>query len=169
MTTLSLFAEIERSAVLSECRLYRYSLTRTWDESRERVLFVGLNPSTADENRDDPTLRRCIGFAKRWGYGGLILVNLFAFRATDPSELLSTADPVGPENDAAIASALKLVNQTIVAWGTKGELLNRDIEILKQISQPYCLGKSKNGFPRHPLYMRKSLRPKKYRIPKNRG
>lgn len=88
-----------KDAILSEDRKYRYILSRTWDETKPTVLFIGLNPSTADENEDDPTIRRCIIFAKSWGYGGLIMANLFAFRTTNPQGLYSEKNPVGSEND----------------------------------------------------------------------
>jgi hypothetical protein len=91
---------LESSAVFSTCRRYRYVLRRIWDRSTPPAMFVGLNPSTADEVKDDPTVRRCIGYAKRWGFGGLIMTNIFAFRSTDPNALVELDDPVGPRNDA---------------------------------------------------------------------
>src|SRR5262245_38555366 len=96
-----------RSAVFSPCRKYRYSLTRIWDAERPNVMFVGLNPSTADDQVDDPTVRRCIGFARKWRFGGMIIVNLFAYRSTDPNRLQEILDPVGPENDEHIAATAR--------------------------------------------------------------
>ena len=90
---------IKKSAILSDCRIYRYSLTRTWDVNKKYVLFIGLNPSTADENYDDPTIRRCVDYAHRWGYGGLVMTNLFAFRATLPIDLKNAKFPIGKENN----------------------------------------------------------------------
>lgn len=87
-----------KSAIISECGKYRYSLSRIWDENKANVLFIMLNPSTADGDVDDPTIRRCIGFAKSWGYGGIYVGNLFAYRATDPKELLKVENPIGFEN-----------------------------------------------------------------------
>ena len=92
-------AKIKSDAVLSEDRVYRYALWRIWNEDRPLVMFVGLNPSTADETNDDPTLRRCMGFAESWGYGGVIMANIFAYRATDPKIMKQTEAPIGPEND----------------------------------------------------------------------
>src|SRR5262249_14212908 len=98
--------EVRRAAVISDCGRYRYSLTRRWGDAAEpRALFVMLNPSTADAEQDDPTIRRCIGFAKAWGMGSLEVVNLYALRATDPAALLSAPDPIGPKNDTMITSA----------------------------------------------------------------
>ena len=90
---------LESSAVFSECRRYRYVLRRIWDREKSPAMFVGLNPSTADEVRNDPTVTRCIGYAQRWGAGGLIMTNIFAFRSTDPNGLLAIEDPVGPLNN----------------------------------------------------------------------
>src|SRR5262245_19133112 len=95
-----------KEALISPCGLYRYWLTRTWDNSLRRVCWVMLNPSTADAEQDDPTIRRCVGFARSWGAGGIIVVNLFAFRASDPKALLRAADPVGPDNDGHILKSV---------------------------------------------------------------
>jgi hypothetical protein len=144
---------VRSSAKLSSCRKYRYTLMRTWDESKPSVMFVGLNPSTADAKIDDPTVRRCIGFARRWGFGKLVLTNLFAFRSTDPALLEDIADPVGPENDHWIAQSSRVADLTVVAWGVHGSLLERDQEVLAQLHEPHCLGTTKSGAPRHPLYL----------------
>lgn len=116
-------------------------------------MFVGLNPSTADDQCDDPTVRRCIGFAKSWGFGGLILVNLFAYRTTDPAGLTELDDPIGPENDRWIATAQARVDRVVAAWGNHGVLLNRDGAVLETLVQAYCLGTTNAGCPRHPLYL----------------
>jgi hypothetical protein len=92
-------SDTERAAVLSECGRYRYVLTRTWDHDLAACAFIGLNPSTADAHEDDPTIRRCIRFARDWGHGGLIMLNLFAWRSTDPRGLLDAIFPVGPPAD----------------------------------------------------------------------
>ena len=91
---------MKTDAKLSECRKYRYALWRTWDETKPHVMIIGLNPSTADETKDDPTITRCINFAKSWGYGGVCMANLFAYRATEPTVMKGSTDPVGTENDA---------------------------------------------------------------------
>jgi len=144
---------MQRSARFSACRKYRYSLARIWDDSLPRVLFVGLNPSTADDLCDDPTVRRCIGFADRWGYGGLTLVNLFAYRTTDPKGLADVRDPVGPDNDHWIAVEQARVESVVAAWGNRGVLLNRDAVVLDTLEHAHCLGVTKAGCPRHPLYL----------------
>ena len=94
---------LESTADFSFCGQYRYTLTRVWSLERGLVLFVGLNPSTADAERDDPTVRRCVGYARRWGFGGVLVANLFAYRATDPRDLLAVSYPIGPRNDEVIA------------------------------------------------------------------
>src|SRR5262249_26275901 len=115
-----------RSAAFSPCRKFRYSLSRTWNPKLASVMFVGLNPSTADEQEDDPTVRRCIGFARKWKFGGVILVNLFAYRTTDPSGLLEAADPIGPANDRHILASARGAGCIVLAWGTRGVFLDRD-------------------------------------------
>lgn len=114
---------IRRQAVFDPAGRYRYSLRRRWDAAGARVAFVLLNPSTADGRRDDPTIRRCIGFAREWGFGGLEVVNLFACRSTHPGGLRSAQDPVGPENDRFLAAAWDRADRVIVAWGNHGALL----------------------------------------------
>lgn len=143
----------DQSAVFSSDRIYRYELRRTWDASLPTVAFVGLNPSTADETADDPTIRRCIGFAKRWGYGGLVMLNLFAFRATDPRVMRSATDPVGPDNDWHLTHVKA---ETIVAaWGAGGLYRGRDHEVWHLLGgRLSALGFTKDGHPRHPLYVR---------------
>ena len=111
---------LDNGAELSDCGLYRYLLTRTWDAQCERVVFIGLNPSTADATEDDPTIRRIIGFARSWGYGGVDMLNLFAFRATDPSDLKAAVDPVGPKNDRYLAEYTSRSHATVAAWGVHG-------------------------------------------------
>lgn len=142
-----------RSAKLSSCRRYRYTLVRSWNDAAPTVMFVGLNPSTADAKKDDATVRRCVGFAKCWGFGKLILTNLFAFRSTDPALLGEASDPIGPDNDSWITSSSRLADLTVVAWGVHGCLHERDADVLNQLREPYCLGTTKSGAPRHPLYL----------------
>jgi hypothetical protein len=148
--------EIRRETLFSPCRTYRYSLWREWDMfNRMFVVFIGLNPSTADESKDDPTIRRCIGFAKEWGFGALCMLNLFAFRATDPKDMMSAGDPIGPENDGILRSICRESGKIIAAWGVHGSFLGRDKEVSKLIPMMWCLGTTKDGFPRHPLYVKK--------------
>lgn len=137
---------------------FRYRLWRTWDETRPHLLWVLLNPSIANDQLDDPTLKRCKAFSKEWGYGALEIVNLFAFRATHPQDLYTTPDPIGAMNDFHIADAATRATRTIVAWGTSGIYQQRDQAVLALLhhhaSQSlYCLGTTRNGCPRHPLYI----------------
>jgi hypothetical protein len=126
------------------------------------VLFVCLNPSTADEAKDDATVRRCVGFARKLGFGRLLLANLFGLRATCPSELAKATDPVGPENDAWITEASAAADLTVVAWGIHGRLQRRDRAVLEMLHAPYCLGTTKAGEPRHPLYLSADTHLQKY-------
>ncbi len=140
---------------------------RTWDETRPRLLWVLLNPSMADEQTDDPTLRRCIRFSREWQYGGLEVVNLFAFRTPHPHDLHRAADPVGSKNDRYLAEVAARAAGIILAWGTKGIYLQRNHKVLALRSlhtiQPLCcLGTAHNGCTRHPLYSPRSTRPVPY-------
>ena len=155
---------IKKSAIFSPCKAYRYSLTRAWNLSQKSILFIGLNPSTADENHNDPTLRRCMYYAFKWGFGGLVMVNLFAYRATLPTELKKSKFPLGKENNQFIINAQKEAGMVLAAWGNDGGLLNRDKEVLKIITNPMCLKINKTGQPAHPLYQKKSATPKPYII-----
>jgi hypothetical protein len=129
---------------------YRYTLTRVWDLALPVITFVLINPSTADEVQLDPTLRRCVGFAKREGNGGMAIVNLYAFRTKDPKLMMASADPVGPENDRVLAD----VTGTVIAgWGTNAnpDRVTRALALLPRL---HALGVTKDGHPRHPLYVR---------------
>ncbi|RUT01013.1 hypothetical protein DSM106972_070190 [Dulcicalothrix desertica PCC 7102] len=141
---------------------YRYLLSRKWDASKPKITFVMLNPSTADAKQDDRTLRKCIHFAKSLGYGSLQVVNLFAYRATKPRELRKVTDPVGPKNNFYIQLATRRTSLIIVAWGTHGGFQGRDKVVQNLISSKqtlYCLGVTKYGYPRHPLYLKKNTKP----------
>ncbi len=143
------------TAVFSEDRRYRYLLKRRVGTSQSRVLFIMLNPSVADEERNDPTIRRCIGFARSWGFGLLEVVNLFALMSTDPKGLLDAEDPVGPDTDATIQAALQRADRVILAWGNHGsrhrERAAHVTKMALDLSTPHHLGLTKLGFPRHPL------------------
>ncbi len=158
-------------AVLSDDRLYRYVLRREWSDGggRGRCAFVMLNPSTADETTDDPTIRRCIGFARYWGYDRLVVFNLFAWRATDSAELRKVADPVGPDNDRLIALLAMDANRVVVAWGNHGAFLGRSKEVvrmLRTLGVPLkCLGLNETGQPRHPLFQKADREPVLYEGP----
>lgn len=148
---------IRREAEFSDCRKYRYILQIVWDTSKPIAAFIGLNPSTADEIQDDPTIRRCRGFAESWGCGGMRMLNLFAFRATLPKDMLASTDPIGPDN--YLGGMLKGVTGPQVAcWGTHGLHGNRGELIRKSIPGLQCFGRNRDGSPKHPLYLRSTTR-----------
>lgn len=145
-----------RAAAISDCGQYRYQLTRRWGEiSNPSVVYIMLNPSTADGETDDATIRVCIGRAQRMGYGGITVLNLFAYRATKPTDLLLAADPIGPHNDYHIGETLKHRPIVIAAWGVGGNHLNRARKVANMCHAfgvtLSCLGVTKEGAPRHPL------------------
>lgn len=144
---------MKRSAIISKCQKYRYRLDRTWDSKRPNVVVVGLNPSIADSEIDDPTCRRCISFAKSWGFGSLTLINLFALRSSSPSLLTLDRDPIGPRNDYWIKKIVNRGDLVIVAWGNKGNILGRDRKVTAGIKRAHCFGLTKCGAPKHPLYL----------------
>lgn len=143
------------TAVYSACGTYRYALTREWGEG-PRLLFVMLNPSTADERRNDPTVERCERRARTLGFGAMRVANIFAFRATDPRVLKAAAAPVGPGNDQVLREGAQWADQVLCAWGAHGGHLGRGREVevlLRQNALRLChLGLTLQGFPRHPLY-----------------
>ena len=154
------------TAVYSNCELYRYSLTRSWDSSAKKVLFIMLNPSTATEIQNDPTVERCERRAKALGYGAFKVCNIFAYRSTDPKIMRLQKDPIGPENDKIIIKSANWSNNIICAWGTNGCHLNRGkkIEALlraKNFTLTH-LGLSKDGHPKHPLYISYKVSPENW-------
>ena len=153
---------INKTANFSSCRKYRYSLSRIWDKQKKFVLFIGLNPSTADEEVDDPTIRRCFGYAQKWGYGCFIMVNLFAYRTTSPSNLKKVKYPVGKDNDKYIVTLSKKADITVAAWGNNGILYRRDKQVLSLVPNLMCLKVNKSGQPAHPLYLKKDLKLTKF-------
>lgn len=150
---------MNRQTIFSTCRIYRYTLWREWVGGDGYAMFVGLNPSTADETQDDPTIRRCIAFAKAWGFAGLCMTNLFAFRATDPKDMKAAADPVGPENDAHLLDIAAEARVIVAAWGANGVHKARDIAVRARLPSLHCLRLTKDGHPGHPLYLPKTLVP----------
>ncbi len=147
-------------AHFSADRKYRYLLGRRIRASGGRILFVMLNPSSADETRDDPTIRKCIGFARRWGFGTLEVANLFAYRTAYPRQLLAQEAPIGSGNDAALRAALAAADMVALAWGNHGgrpaaHKARSDyvMRMALQRCRPYHLGLTKQGQPRHPLYV----------------
>lgn len=145
-----------RDALISDCGKYRYRLFRMWGAANEpTILWVMLNPSTADASIDDPTIRRCIAFSKAWGYGSMFVGNAFAFRATDPSALdgLTLVEAAGPEQHIHLRDMAAKSRLTVVAWGTRGPRWVPE-EIKAADSSVWCLGTTKEGYPKHPLYVK---------------
>lgn len=152
---------MQKTAVFSPDRTYRYTLWRYWGGlwPAEYAMFIGLNPSTATEITDDSTVRRCINYAREWGYAGLCMTNIFAFRATDPAVMKAQAEPIGPENNYYLAEMAKNAAVVVAAWGTEGAHMNRGEAMRQLIPNLHCLGWTKSGHPKHPLYLRKDLKP----------
>ena len=170
-----LFQWETRTAVFSEDRRYRYILRILWDESKPLVQFIGLNPSTADEVKDDNTVRRCKRFAQRWGFGGMIMTNIFAFRSTDPGPMKAHPNPIGElgtftfgrkrftnRNDYYLVLTRAEVSECIAAWGNHGIHLGRCTTVLKFLRSLKCFRVTKAGQPEHPLYMPYSISPLDY-------
>jgi len=147
---------IEYGAIFDVNGRYRYSLWRAWSPYYPRIVFVLLNPSTADEQRNDPTIRRCIGFARAWHFGSMEVVNLFAYLATDYRELFKVSDPIGQGNNRFLLQAVERCSTVVLGWGTRGTFLSRDRQVIQMFVRKkdvYCLGLTKDGQPRHPLYI----------------
>lgn len=173
--TVPLYRNMPSGALFSSCRTWRYTLWRNWskfrpagsrdqmpeEDLRRMVAFIGLNPSTADEYRNDPTITRCINFAKQWGYDGMAMLNLFAFRATDPRDMKKMATPVGPLNDAAIEYSLKTFGKVVACWGNHGKFKDRS-DFVRRRASDHCIekfGLTKLGEPQHPLYLSADTKP----------
>lgn len=151
-------SEASRSvAIFSDCERYRYELTRVWDAAGGKALFVMLNPSTADEFKNDPTVERCERRARALGFGAFRVVNIFAFRATDPKVMRAEPDPVGPGNDAAIVGSVDWADAIVCAWGNHGAHMGRGqavAQMLRQTGRELShLGITGAGQPKHPLYI----------------
>ncbi|WP_460273136.1 DUF1643 domain-containing protein [Celeribacter sp. ULVN23_4] len=151
------------TAVYSDCERYRYSLVRTWEPEGRKALFVMLNPSTATEVQNDPTVERCERRARTLGFGAFCVTNIFAWRDTDPKKMRAASDPVGPENDAAIHDWALWADQIVCAWGTHGAHLDRGAKVERLLRGTgrdlYHLGLSKAGHPKHPLYIAYTQQP----------
>jgi len=152
------------SAVISNCGTYRYRLDREWDAGKGTVAFLMLNPSKADHAEDDPTIRRCTNFAKAWGFGGLIVGNLFALRSTDPKALYSHHDPIGPDNDKHLIEICQSSRRIICAWGTHGKLRGRNRAVHERLKffDLHALRVTADGHPGHPLYIAGSAVPQAF-------
>lgn len=148
------------NAYFSPCRTWRYFLHRIWDPEKQLLLVIGLNPSTADETKNDPTVTRCVNHARTWGYGGLIMMNAFAIRGTDPAVLKKVGDPVGPENDYWLRVMSQDINvgRILVCWGNHGLKFDRQKKVLSVLDyareELKCFGYTKEGAPKHPLYLK---------------
>lgn len=157
-------------AMFSDCRRYRYQLWRIWktDWRAPPCLFIMLNPSTADEVKNDPTVERCERYARHWGHGALVVCNIFAYRATDPRDMKAQDDPIGPENNWEILRAARANadrnGRIVVAWGTHGSYLYRGKAVLELLSDYtlHALKVTKDGHPGHPLYLRSDATPIRY-------
>lgn len=157
------------TAVYSDCERYRYSLTRIWEPDGRRVMFVMLNPSTATEVQNDPTVERCERRARTLGFGAFRVTNVFAWRDTDPKKMRAAADPVGPQNDAAILEGCGWADTVVAAWGTHGAHLDRGPAVetlLRGTGQPlFHLGLTQAGHPKHPLYIGYAQQPQSWPEP----
>ena len=154
------------TAVYSDCERYRYSLTRVWEPQGKRVLFVMLNPSTATEVQNDPTVERCERRARTLGYGAFQVTNIFAWRATDPRDMKRAADPIGPHNDKTLVQGADWADHIIAAWGAHGAHRDRGAAVAQQLArldQPlFHLGLTKAGHPKHPLYLPYHQQPERW-------
>lgn len=160
---------MKMEAEISECGEYRWSLTREWDHTLDKVCWIMLNPSTADAMVDDPTIRRCTAFSKQWGFGGLIVVNLFALRTTNPKELKRSVDPVGePQNDGYILRSVAKANSSVAAWGAHEYARDRAKFVMNYLNRSgaliNCLGTTKDRSPKHPLYVAGKTKPQPFLI-----
>lgn len=149
---------MKRDAVISDCGRYRYLLRREWEPAYPRALYIMLNPSTADAEVDDATIRSCVRLAKGWGYGSFEVVNLFGLRATDPADLAKADDPFGPKNGDVMDAAINRCDVAVCAWGAHPMAGRRSRDIISWVRgwkpAAYCLGKTKDGHPKHPLYIK---------------
>jgi hypothetical protein len=145
------------SALYSPCEIYRYALTREWDENGQKLLFIMLNPSTATEEKNDPTIERCERRAVALGYGAFRACNLFAFRATDPRDLKKAKAPIGPDNLSQLLEAARWADDILCAWGTHGAHMGMGNAVATLLRSEgftlHHLGLSKEGHPKHPLYL----------------
>jgi len=153
---------VNSGAIFDRTGNYRYSLWREWNQELPRAVFLMLNPSQADATFNDPTIRTCIGFATDLGFGSLEVVNLFAYRSTDPIELRRTHNPVGRQNDAYIVKACGRADVIILAWGNHGSIRRRADAVRRLLSRShrpdelFCFGITRQGHPRHPLYVKRT-------------
>lgn len=156
------FGAIETGALFSECLKWRYQLWRVWGGEGPLVCFIGLNPSTADALQNDPTVRRCMGFARDFGGSGLLMCNAFAYRATLPQDMKRADEPIGRDNDKWLLDAARRSSLVIAAWGIHGEFQNRGAAVRRLVPRLHHLGLTSGGYPKHPLYLSASIRPQSF-------
>lgn len=159
------FHKIQYSkARFSKNKCHRYFLERCWNKKKPALMIIGLNPSTADAINNDPTVARCINFGKTWGYGRIYMMNIFAYRATNPIIMKAAKNPIGKENDKWLVRVAARSDMILAAWGNHGFYLDRDIQIITLLKKYklFCLDKNVTGCPKHPLYCKQSLKPKPY-------
>lgn len=150
-------------AIFSDCRKYRYALWRKWDETKPMIMFIGLNPSKANEYEPDPTITRVIQFSKSMGYGGVYMMNLYAIVDSNPDVLKTHPDPLG-ENDGWVEKIAPECQMIIFAWGKFKEAKSRADKFIKMFPEGHCLVKNKDGSPRHPLYVKGDTVPVKFSV-----
>jgi len=155
----------EGTATISPCGTWRYDLTRRWAPGGTTCVFVCLNPSTADAEQDDPTVRRCVRFARDWGHHQFVMLNAYAFRATEPKVMQRAADPIGPENDAYLRAWAERSAMVVAAWGAHIDRF-RQMQLRAMFrGRLHYLRLTKQGFPGHPLYLPKTLTPQPWDSP----
>lgn len=150
----------------SACQDYRYAFLQEWDATLPKVMFIGLNPTQMDDNQSNPTLKRCINFAKDWGYGGLYVTNLFARLAATPDLLKQTEQPIGADNDAWLLKLSQECDLVVAAWGNDGNYQNRSANVRHLLPNLHCLKVNQSGEPTHPLYQPKTTQPIAYFVDK---
>jgi len=158
----TLFIQSGSGAIFSEDARYRYLLWRIWDETKPPVLFIGVNPSTADGEKKDPTLGRMIGFAKDIGFGGIYVANLYAIVSKIPEIIRKIDDPIGPENDTFLKQKASEGIAVIFCWGSFPWISDRANRVQEMFSDPYCLGCNSDGSPKHPLYLPAATKPERF-------
>ena len=151
-----------KDAIISSDDKYRYMLSRIWDKSKSKVMIIGLNPSMADASQDDPTIRKCIKYAKSWGYGGVYMLNLFAFRTPKPKVMFVADEPIGIENDKYLMDYSLKCDKVVCAWGNDGNYKNRSSEAKSKLSNLHYLMLNNSGEPAHPLYLKPELTPVRF-------
>jgi len=156
-----------RRASFSRCGQYRYALWREWDSTLPQVLFIGLNPATADAEKEDNTMRRCLYYAKSWGYGSMAVGNLFAFRTTWPTELKKAPDPVGKYNDRWLGKLSVNANLVVAMWGNDGSFLGRAGKVIRRFPDLHCFKLTAQGQPHHTRGLPNGLKPRPLGIIKN--